>query len=111
MADKDYSPFIVWLDSPEESTINLFDDKMASYASIFRELNREGNGYDWAAVARTLNEMIHNFKKGAIRFNPEADMLSIYGPQKRIKILANELQAISQNPLALAKIIQRSEID
>lgn len=109
--NNEYHPFVVWLDNPEESTINLFDDEMFHYVSIFGKVGRDGGGYDWTAVARTLDRMIPGFEDGALGFNPEAGMLSVYGRKDRIEVLAAKLQWLITNHQELEKIIKQSELD
>jgi hypothetical protein len=111
MKNDSYAPFIIYgEDDDDEARLSLLDNGMFARRHVFAGLGRESNGYSWASLAKSVAKSL-SAESQQLDFNPEADMLSIYGPASVLRQLARALQELYMNERALGHAIELSEVD
>ncbi len=102
-----YAPFILRMG--ETPSLILADFQMIAREDVFKEKNREGNGYDWTSVARTLLKTKLSGLVASIKFDSEAGMFSAIGSVEDLKQLAAEMKKAFDDENILREILAISE--
>ncbi len=72
----------------------------------------EGNGYDWASLAKVFLREQMSELKGVIRFDPEAGMFCAYSSNvEALKIFVISFKEACENDVLIQDLFSRAELD
>ncbi|WP_326984676.1 immunity 51 family protein [Chryseobacterium sp. MYb264] len=72
----------------------------------------EGNGYDWASLAKVFVQEKKPEMADEIKFDPEADMFCAYSTNpEKLKEFVLEFKNTCEDELAVQDLVSRAELD
>lgn len=107
-----FAPFIL-ADYGDSASLLLNDEQMIKKEKIFGVAaeGAQGNGYDWAAVARVVvAEQLSEISAG-LQYDPEAGLFCVRGELTALKKLAVEMQKVFQSDVLIQELIGRADLD
>ena len=103
-----YAPLILFEydHDPGMYSLVLSDNHMVGVDGPFQAAGHEGGGYDWAGVARQIQQREQPALAGRFGMDPEAGMFVAFGEDlEALQALAAELHAAFHDPERLTKLI------
>lgn len=95
-------------------SVILADTDMLPVAHVFEERADEGwqgNGYDWASIARVLLGEDLSDLADTVGLDPEAGMFAAYGDGEAVMRLAEAMHAAYHDEARLRDLLARAELD
>lgn len=105
-----YAPLVLY-SLQGKHYLNLSDVDMVPHMDVFDEVKREGNGYDWTAVAvSAIRETDPSLEK-RVTFDPEAGSFTAIGDLDDLRRLAAVLHGALHDHARLRVLLRNAPAD